>query len=68
MWPDIQGGGSDTEDSKGVDEDDAVRLVGLGTKYPARLELLVLRGGMYKPEGLEFKYTVTKHQYCYWMA
>ena len=63
-----KGGGSDTEDSKGVDEDDAVRLVGPGTKYPARLELLVLWGGMYKPEGLEFKYTVTKHRYCYRMA
>ena len=67
MWPDIKGG-SDTEDSKGVDEDDAVRLVGLGTKYPARLELFVLWGGIYKPEGLEFEYTVTKHRYCYRMA
>ena len=34
------------EDSKGVDEDDAEGLVGLGTKYPAHLELLVLRGGV----------------------
>ena len=61
MWADIEGG-------KGADEDDGVGLVGSGTKYPARLELLVLRGGMYEPEGLEFEYTVTKHQYCYWMA
>ena len=68
MWPDIKGGGLDTENSKGVDEDDAVRLVGSGTKYPACLELLVLRGCMYEPEGLEFEYTVTKHRYYYWMA
>ena len=46
MWPDIKGGGLDTEDSNRVDEDDAMRLVGLGTKYPAHLELLVLRGGV----------------------
>ena len=58
MWADIEGG-------KGADEDDGVGLVGSGTKYPARLELIVLRGGMYEPEGLEFKYTVTRHQYSY---
>ena len=46
MWPDIRGEGSDAEDSKGVDEDVAGRLVGSGTKYPARLELLVLWGGV----------------------
>ena len=59
MWADIWGGSED-EDAEG--------LVGSGTKYPARRELLVLRGGMYEPEGLEFEYTVTKHRYYYRMA
>ena len=68
MWVDIRGEGSDAEESKGVDEEDAMVLVGLGAEYPACLELLVLWGGMYEPEGLEFEYPVTKHQYCYWMA
>ena len=68
MWADIRGECSDTECSKGVDEEDAVRLEGLDAKNPACLELLVLRGGMYEPEGLEFKYTVMKHWCCYWMT
>ena len=42
MWVDIRGECSDAECSKGVDEEDAVRLEGSGAKYPAFLELLVL--------------------------
>ena len=40
-------------------------------KYPAHLELPVVQSltcGMYKSEGLEFEYTVMKHQYCYRMT
>ena len=42
MWADIEG-------DKGADEDDGMGLVGSGTKFPAHLELIVLRGGMYEP-------------------
>jgi hypothetical protein len=48
--------------------DDGVVSIGSGSNCPARLELKVLRGGMYEPEGLEFEYTVTKYRYDYRVA
>ena len=42
-----------------------------GKIYPACLELPVVQSltcGMYESEGLESKYTVMKHRYCYQMA